>query len=67
MTGKRLLRLEHGQRVGMAAKKKGRRPRQDGDGGDGAGAGGGGEPLSGLEKGGSDTSSSSRSDDGDRT
>eukprot|EP00903_Cladosiphon_okamuranus_P010267 g9721.t1 len=61
MTGKRLLRLEHGQRVGMAP----RRPRRDGNDGvagadadaDGGGSGGG-PPLSGLEEEGSDTSSS---------
>lgn len=73
MTGKRLLRLEHGQRVGVAAKKKGQRPRQDGkdssSGAAGAGADGAGDgdgpPLSGLEEEESDTSSSSGgSDDG---
>lgn len=74
MTGKRLLRLEHGQRVqvGVASKTKGRRPREGGGSGV-AGAGGDdggkadevdGPPLSGLEEEGSDTSSSSGSDDG---
>ena len=72
ITGKRLLRLEHGQRVGMSWKKKGRRPRQ-GDHNDTGAAGvlGGGNvneadgpPLSGLEEEDSDTSSSSGSDDG---
>lgn len=72
MTGKRLLRLEHGQRVGLSAErsKKGRRPQQagqdHGNGAAGATGGGkaGGQPLSGLEEEGSDTSSSSGSDDG---
>ncbi|CAM9231246.1 unnamed protein product [Ectocarpus fasciculatus] len=71
MTGKRLLRLEHGQRVGMAAKVKGRRRGGQGDGSGSGGVGvgvgdvnasGGGPPappLSGLEEEGSDTSSSS--------
>lgn len=63
MTGKRLLRLEHGQRVGVATgEKKGRRPRQD-DGAAGAGKIGG-PSLTGLVEEGSDTSSSSGSDDG---
>lgn len=66
MTGKRLLRLEHGQRVGLAAKVKGRRRDRQGDGFRGGGVGGDAEtgsgpppPLSGLEEEGSDTSSSS--------
>lgn len=71
MTGKRLLRLEHGQRLGVAAKRKERRRQEDGKGnadgggddGDGVGGDGDGPPLSGLEEEGSDTSSSG-SDDG---
>ncbi|CAM9612425.1 unnamed protein product [Ectocarpus sp. 4 AP-2014] len=66
MTGKRLLRLEHGQRVGLAAKVKGRRQDRQGDGSRGGDVGGDAEtssgpppPLSGLEEEGSDTSSSS--------
>ncbi|CAN0033829.1 unnamed protein product [Pylaiella littoralis] len=66
MTGKRLLRLEHGQRLGVAAKREGRRHQQDGgpdaDGNGDGGGEGGGRPLSGLEEEGSDTSSSSGDD-----
>lgn len=76
MTGKRLLRLKHGQRVGLAAKVKGRRRDRQGNGSRGGGGVGGDAesssgppappPLSGLEEEGSDTSinSSSGSEDG---
>ena len=69
MTGKRLLRLKHGQRLGLASKKRDRKRQENGVAGGDGGGGGGGEddapPLSGLEEEGSETSSSSGSDDAD--
>lgn len=62
MTGKRLLRLEHGQRLGAAAKGNDRRGLERDHAG-GGGGGSGGVPLSGLEEEGSDTSSSSGGSD----